>query len=72
MSLRPICSLGFDQVYLDMVEMIVTEQDRKDVILELEVFIVSGNSILHSLTIDPEDSSRTKSTINLTRCPTPS
>ena len=32
--------LGFDQVFLDMVESIVTDQDRQDVIIELQQFIV--------------------------------
>ena len=33
--------LGFEQVFLDMVLQIKTEQDRLDVIVELEQFIVS-------------------------------
>lgn len=32
---------GFDQIFLDMVECIETEQDRKDVIIELQAFVVS-------------------------------
>lgn len=33
--------IGFDQVFLDLVENIVTDQDREDVIVELQSFIVS-------------------------------
>lgn len=42
--------LGFDQVFLDMVESIVTDQDREDVIIELQSFIVCSPPLAQGTT----------------------